>query len=96
MAGAAFVRKPQSGRQLHVWAGEPGIQFYCGNFLDGHNVGKSGKPCNCRSGFCLETPRYPDSPNRPGFPSCIQRPGQKCQTKTVFVFRADPPLEAVQ
>lgn len=87
MALAARVHEPESGRVLEVWTREPGLQFYCGNFLDGHLVGKSGKPYPYRSGFCLETQHYPDSPNQPGFPSCILRPGQKYQTRTVFKFR---------
>jgi len=86
MALAARVTDPTTGRIMEIWTTEPGIQFYCGNFLDGHNIGKSGKPYNFRDGFCLETQHYPDSPNQPKFPSTILRPGQKLKSKTIFKF----------
>ena len=60
---------PKSGRAIDVLTTEPGIQLYVGNFLDGSLVGKSGKPYAFRNGFCLETQHYPDSPNKPSFPS---------------------------
>ncbi len=85
---AARVTEPKSGRAMEVWTREPGIQFYCGNFLDGSNVGKGGKPYAYRTGFCLETQHYPDSPNQPGFPSTILRPGQSYDTETVYKFSA--------
>ncbi|WP_246112622.1 aldose epimerase family protein [Allorhodopirellula solitaria] len=83
---AARVHDPASGRVLTVSTTEPGIQFYCGNFLDGRLQGKSGKTYGHRSGFCLETQHYPDSPNQPNFPSTILRPGDTYQTQTVFGF----------
>ncbi len=83
---AARVYDPTSGRVLEVHTEEPGVQFYCGNFLDGTLKGKSGKPYVHRGGFCLETQHYPDSPNRPEFPSTILRPGEQYKTKTVFTF----------
>lgn len=83
---AATVAEPESGRTLEVWTTEPGIQFYCGNFLDGSNVGKQGHAYPFRGGFCLETQHYPDSPNQPGFPSIILRPGQTYATETVYRF----------
>lgn len=85
---AATVFEPVSGRTLEVWTREPGLQFYCGNFLDGSNVGKHGHAYQFRHGFCLETQHYPDSPNQPGFPSIILRPGQTYATETVFRFGA--------
>jgi aldose 1-epimerase len=88
LALAATVVEPTTGRQMEVWTTEPGLQFYCGNFLDGSNVGKRGKPYPFRSGFCLETQHYPDSPNQPNFPSTILRPGQKYQTTTIYKFSA--------
>ena len=82
----ATVSEPESGRTMEVWTKEPGIQFYCGNFLDGSNVGKKGHAYPFRGGFCLETQHYPDSPNQPGFPSIILRPGQTYATETVYRF----------
>ena len=86
MALAATVYEPTSGRFMEVLTQEPGIQFYCGNFLDGCLTGKSGKPYIYRGGFCLETQHYPDSPNQPDFPSTILRPGQVYQTTTIYRF----------
>lgn len=86
LALAAVVEEPTTGRVMEIFTTEPGIQFYCGNFLDGKLVGKSGKPYNHRNGFCLETQHYPDSPNQPNFPSTILEPGQTYKTKTVFKF----------
>lgn len=83
---AAVAYEPSSGRVLEVSTTEPGIQFYCGNFLDGRLTGKAGKPYVNRGGFCLETQHYPDSPNQPNFPSTILKPGAVYQTKTVFKF----------
>jgi len=85
---AARVHEPESGRVLEVLTTEPGIQFYSGNFLDGRLVGKAGRKYVHRGGFCLETQHYPDSPNQPGFPSTILKPGDKLQSKTVFKFSA--------
>ena len=65
---AATVHEPTTGRVMDVLTTEPGIQFYCGNFLDGKLIGKSGKPYLYRGGFCLETQHFPDSPNQPKFP----------------------------
>lgn len=86
MTLAATVYEPTSGRFMEVLTEEPGIQFYCGNFLDGRLKGKSGKSYVHRGGFCLETQHYPDSPNQPNFPSTILLPGQVYQTKTVYRF----------
>ncbi|MFD2365788.1 aldose epimerase family protein [Pseudoduganella sp. GCM10020061] len=78
---AARVRDPQSGRVLELYTQEPGLQFYSGNFLDG-SLGFAH-----RSGFCLEPQHFPDSPNQPGFPSTILRPGQTYRTATAYRFR---------
>ncbi|WP_286764888.1 MULTISPECIES: aldose epimerase family protein [Rhodopirellula] len=86
---AARVSEPTTGRTLEIHTSEPGIQFYCGNFLDGRLVGKSGKPYVHRGGFCLETQHYPDSPNQSTFPSAILKPGEKYDTTTVFHFSAE-------
>lgn len=85
---AAEVYEPESGRVLKVLTSEPGIQFYCGNFLDGRLKGKAGKTYVHRGGFCLETQHYPDSPNQDTFPSTIVKPGTAYQTTTVFEFSA--------
>jgi aldose 1-epimerase len=83
---AARAFEPTSGRVMEVFTTEPGLQFYSGNFLDGHHVGKGGKPYKYRYGFCLETQHYPDSPNEPTFPSTILRPGETYTTTTVYRF----------
>jgi aldose 1-epimerase len=82
---AAKVVEPKSGRTLEVRTVEPGVQFYAGNFLDGKPAGV-GTVFKHRTGFCLETQHYPDSPNQPNFPSTELRPGQVYKTHTVFVF----------
>jgi aldose 1-epimerase len=86
LALAARVTEPTSGRTLTISTTEPGIQFYSGNFLDGSIRGKDGRRYVHRSGFCLETQHYPDSPNQPGFPSTILRPGATYRSTTVFAF----------
>ena len=87
LAEAAEVYDPASGRVLQVWTDQPGIQFYSGNFLDGAAKGK-GKVYGHRSGFCLETQHFPDSPNHPKFPTTELKPGQKYHTVTEFRFSA--------
>jgi aldose 1-epimerase len=82
---AATVRDPVSGRVLVVFTTQPGIQFYTGNFLDGTIRGK-GRVYTRRSGLCLETQHYPDSPNTADFPSTVLRPGELYCEKTVFRF----------
>ncbi|MCX6937963.1 MAG: galactose mutarotase [Verrucomicrobia bacterium] len=86
LALAATVYEPTSGRYLEVLTTEPGLQFYAGNFLDGKLIGKSGKPYPYRSGFCLETQHFPDSPNQPSFPSTILNPGKTLKSTTVYRF----------
>jgi aldose 1-epimerase len=83
---AARVVEPTSGRVMEVTTTEPGVQFYTGNFLDGTITGKGGRVYQKRYGFCLETQHYPDSPNKPSFPSTIVRPGQPYRSKTMFTF----------
>ena len=85
---AASVHEPTTGRVMEIQTTEPGIQFYCGNFLDGRLIGKGGKPYVHRGGFCLETQHYPDSPNQETFPSSILKPGEEYKTTTVFKFSA--------
>jgi aldose 1-epimerase len=64
------------------------VQFYSGNFLDGSNIGKGGHAYQHREGFCLETQHFPDSPNKPQFPSTILRPGEVYRHTTVYRFSA--------
>lgn len=90
LAHAARVREPASGRVLDIFTSEPGIQFYSGNFLDGSIVGKGGRAYGHRSGLCLETQHYPDSPNQPGFPDTILRPGDEYRSRTVWRFSVSP------
>lgn len=85
---AAKVTEPKSGRVMEVLTTEPGVQFYTGNFLDGTIVGKGGSVYKHRFAFCLETQHYPDSPNKPEFPTTILKPGQQYKTTTVYRFSA--------
>ncbi len=85
MALAARVYEPKTGRVMEISTTEPGIQFYSGNFLDGTNKGK-GAVYNTHSGFCLETQHFPDSPNKPDFPSVVLKPGQKYSHLIVHKF----------
>ena len=82
----ASAYDPVSGRLLEVSSDQPGIQFYSGNFLDGTLESKDGAKYEFRSGFCLETQHYPNSPNQESFPSVILNPGEKYDTKTIFKF----------
>jgi aldose 1-epimerase len=86
LALAARVEEPTTGRVMEVFTTEPGVQFYSGNFLDGTITGKGGHVYKLRTGFCLETQHYPDSPNQADFPSTILRPGQTYASKTVYKF----------
>jgi aldose 1-epimerase len=83
---AARVTEPSSGRVLEVLTTQPGLQFYTGNFLDGTIHGKVGKVYPRRSAFCMETQRFPDSPNQPQFPTTVLKPGKHFQSTTVFRF----------
>ena len=88
LALAARVTEPSTGRVMEVYTTEPGIQFYTGNFLDGTAIGKGGQAYQQRSGFCLETQHFPDSPNKPAFPSTVLKPGQTYVTTTIYKFSA--------
>jgi len=83
---AAKVMEPKSGRVMEVLTTEPGLQFYTGNFLDGTLKGKGGKVYGRRSAFCMETQHFPDSPNKPAFPSTVLNPGGRYQTTTIYRF----------
>ena len=82
---AARTCDPVSGRVMETYTTEPGMQLYTGNYLDGIK-GKSGKSYNQHAGFCLETQHYPDSPNKPDFPSTVLRPGETYNSVTIYKF----------
>jgi len=85
LALAAEAYEPASGRVLEVWTTEPGVQLYTGNYLDGVR-GKAGQLYGRREGFCLEAEHFPDSPNRPAFPSTVLRPGARFRQTTIYKF----------
>ena len=79
---AARVEEPTTGRAMEVLTDQPGLQFYSGNFLDGH-------PFPYRSGLCFETQHFPDSPNHPNFPTTELKPGQTFRSTTIYRFSAE-------
>lgn len=83
---SARVTDPESGRVLEVETTAPGIHFYTANALSGKDIGREGVPYLPRTAFCLETQHFPDSPNKPLFPSVLLEPGQTYKTTTVFRF----------
>ena len=83
---AARVYEKSTGRVMEVLTTEPGLQFYSGNFLNGSHVGKGGKKYELRSGFCLETQHFPDSPNKPQFPTTTLNPGKTLTSTTIYRF----------
>lgn len=83
---AASAFEPESGRYMEVFTTEPGVQLYTGNHLNGTEIGKSGVAYTARTGFCLETQHFPDSPNQPNFPSTLLRPGEELNSTTIFKF----------
>ena len=86
---AARVHEPASGRVMELWTTEPGVQFYCGNFLDGSSIGKGGAVYRQRHGLCLETQHFPDAVNqqgRAGWPSVILNPGANYGQRTIHRF----------
>ncbi len=86
---AARLKDPRSGRVMEVHTNQPGIQFYGGNFLDGTVTGKGGVKYTRRSGLCLETEGFPDSPNQPSFPSPVLHPGETYQHAMIHRFSAE-------
>jgi aldose 1-epimerase len=83
---AATAYDPSSGRFMEVFTTEPAMQFYTGNNLNETLIGKSGQPYVARSGFCFETQHFPDSPNKPQFPSTVLRPGETFLSSTIYRF----------
>ena len=88
MGLAARVYEKTTGRIMEVRTTEPGLQFYSGNFLDGSLTGKGGSKYGKRDGFCLETQHFPDSPNKPNFPTTTLLPGQTLTSTTIYKFSA--------
>jgi aldose 1-epimerase len=82
----ALVYEPSSGRTLEVITDQPGLQLYIGNFLNGSQKGHGGVPYDHRTGFCLESGHYPDSPNHPEFPTTVLNPGETYKTRTIYRF----------
>ena len=87
---AASVLDPATGRKLEVLTTQPGVQFYTGNHLDGSVTGKGGVTYKFRFGFCFETQHFPDSPNKPDFPSTVLKPGDQFHETTIFRFSTEP------
>ncbi len=85
----ARVTDPSSGRVMEVWSDEPGLQFYAGNFLDGTITGKYGAVYKIHDAFCMEPQHYPDSPNKPNFPTTELKPGEKYHNTIVYKFSAE-------
>lgn len=83
---AVELYEPVSGRVLEVLTDQPGVQFYSGNFMNGTITGKGGVVYNHRTGLCLEPQHFPDSPNKPDFPSTILRPGETYKQTTIYRF----------
>ena len=86
---AARLTSPETGIVLEVYTNEPGIQIYSGNFLDGTVTGKKGIVYNRRASVCLETQHYPDSPNKPEWPSVVLEPGQTYHSECIFKFSVE-------
>ncbi len=86
LARTARVYEPGTGRVMEVFTTQPGVQLYTANHMDGSVIGTGGVPYPRYGGFCLETQHYPDSINKPSFPSVILRPGETYNTTTVFAF----------
>ncbi len=86
LAFAASAYEPESGRYMEVFTTEPGVQLYTGNHLRGNEIGKSGVAYTKRTGFCLETQHFPDSPNKPQFPSTLLQSGETFQSTTIYKF----------
>ena len=86
LAVASRIYEPTSGRVLEVMTTEPGVQFYTANYLDGTITGKEGHVYQARNGFCFEPQRFPDTPNKPSFPSAVLKPGEIYQHTIVYKF----------
>lgn len=83
---AAEVTSDQSGIVMDIYTTQPGLQFYGGNFMDSSHNLKYGMKDGYRTAFCMETQHFPDSPNEPGFPSTVIKPGEKFSSETIYAF----------
>lgn len=83
---AASLQSPKTGIVMDLYTSEPGVQVYAGNFLDGTLSGKKGIVYNRRASVCLETQKYPDTPNKPEWPTAVLRPGEKYTSECIFKF----------
>ncbi|GCB36504.1 aldose epimerase family protein [Bacteroides faecalis] len=83
---AATLQSPKTGIVMELYTSEPGVQVYAGNFLDGSVTGKKGITYNKRASVCLETQKYPDTPNKPEWPSAVLRPGEKYTSECIYKF----------
>jgi aldose 1-epimerase len=86
LAFAASAFEPESGRYMEVFTTEPGVQLYTGNHLKGTEIGNSGVAYGPRTGFCLETQHFPNSPNQPNFPSTLLQPDEVYNSTTIYKF----------
>lgn len=82
----ATLESLKTGITLDVYTNEPGIQVYTGNFLDGSLIGKKGVVYNQRASVCLETQKYPDTPNKPNWPTALLKPGEKYNSRCIYKF----------
>ncbi|MCD7936037.1 MAG: galactose mutarotase [Tannerellaceae bacterium] len=85
----ARCRSPKTGIVMETFTTEPGVQLYTGNWMSGNCIGKSGKGYPARAALCLETQHFPDSPNKPEYPSTVLRPGETFESKTIYKFSID-------
>ena len=83
---SATLQSPKTGIVMDLYTSEPGVQVYAGNFLDGSVTGKKGITYNKRASVCLETQKYPDTPNKPEWPSAVLRPGEKYTSECIYKF----------
>ncbi len=83
----ATVTGDKTGIVMEIYTEEPGLQFYSGNFMQSKNMMKYGEKDDYRTAFAMETQHYPDSPNQPGFPSTLLKPGQVYKTKSIYKFK---------
>lgn len=83
---AAAVTDPKTGRTMEVHCDQPGLQFYSGNYITENYVGKGGQKYGPRTGFCLESEHFPNSPNEESFPDCILRPGERYHHQVIYRF----------
>jgi aldose 1-epimerase len=86
---SARLTSPTTGITMELYTNEPGVQVYTGNFLDGTMTGKGGKPYALRTAICLETQKYPDSPNKPQWPSALVEPGQVYGSECIYKFSVE-------